>query len=85
MQVSQIVKQNLLIDSSTYNSLSPNMKDAVKDVFSFYEQAKGNIVEKIDDTDFQATNPGVWCWSVRDLINEEHFTDWKEYKGDEIV
>ena len=37
MQVSQIVKQNLLIDSNTYNSLSPNMKDAVKDVFSFYE------------------------------------------------
>ena len=48
MQVSQIVKQNLLIDSNTYNSLSPNMKDAVKDVFSFYEQAKGNIVERFE-------------------------------------
>ena len=48
MQVSQIVKQNLLIDSSTYNNLSPNMKDAVKDVFSFYENAKGNIVERFD-------------------------------------
>ena len=46
---------------------------------------KGNIVVKIDDTDFQATNPGVWCWSVRDLINEEHFTDWNEYGDDEIV
>ena len=46
---------------------------------------KGNIVVKIDDTDFRATNPGVWCWSVRDLINEDHFTDWKEYKGDEII
>ena len=46
---------------------------------------KGNIVVKIDDTDFEATNPGVWCWSVRDLINEDHFTDWREYKGDEIV
>ena len=48
MQVSQIVKQNLLIDSTTYNSLSPNMKDAVKDVFSFYEQAEGNIVERFE-------------------------------------
>ena len=48
MQVSQIVKQNLLIDSNSYNSLSPNMKDAVKDVFSFYEQAKGNIVERFE-------------------------------------
>ena len=48
MQVSQIVKQNLLIDSKTYSDLSPNMKDAVKDVFSFYENAKGTIVEKFD-------------------------------------
>ena len=49
MQVSQIVKQNLLIDSNTYNSLSPNMKDAVKDVFKFVEQGKGNVVEKFDE------------------------------------
>ena len=49
MQVSQIVKQNLLIDSSTYNNLSPNMKDAVKDVFKFVEEGKGNIVEKFDE------------------------------------
>ena len=48
MQVSQIVKQNLLVDSHTYNSLSPNMKDAVKDVFSFYENAKGTIVERFE-------------------------------------
>ena len=48
MQVSQIVKQNLFIDSQTYNSLSPNMKDAVKDVFSFYNEAKGNIVERFE-------------------------------------
>ena len=49
------------------------------------KKMKGNIVIKIDDADFKATNPGVWCWSVRDLINEDHFTDWREYKGDEIV
>ena len=48
MQVSQIIKQNLLIDSNTYNGLSPNMKDAVKDVFSFYENAKGTIVERFE-------------------------------------
>ena len=48
MQVSQIVKQNLLIDSKAYNSLSPNMKDAVKDVFSFYENAKGTIIERFE-------------------------------------
>jgi TRAP-type C4-dicarboxylate transport system substrate-binding protein len=48
MQVSRIVKENLLIDSKSYNSLSPIMKDAVKDVFSFYEEAKGNIVERFE-------------------------------------
>ena len=48
MQVSQIVKQNLLIDSNSYNNLSPNMKDAVKDVFTFFEDAKGNIVERFE-------------------------------------
>jgi len=48
MQVSRIVKENLLIDSQAYNSLSPNMKDAVKDVFSFCKEAKGNIVERFE-------------------------------------
>ena len=49
MQVSQIVKQNLLIDSNTYNSLSPNMKDAVKDVFKLLDNKVGNIVERFDN------------------------------------
>ena len=48
MQVSRIIKENLFIDSKTYGDLSPNMKDAVKDVFSFYNEAKGNIVERFE-------------------------------------
>ena len=49
MQVSRIIKENLFIDSKTYSNLSPNMKDAVKDVFKFVEQGKGNVVEKFDE------------------------------------
>ena len=49
MQVSRIIKENLFIDSKTYSDLSPNMKDAVKDVFKFVEKGKGNIVEKFDE------------------------------------
>ena len=49
MQVSRIIKENLFIDSKTYSDLSPNMKDAVKDVFKFVEQGKGNVVEKLDE------------------------------------
>jgi len=48
MQESHIVNPNNFIDSKPYNSLSPNMKDAVKDVFSFYNEAKGNIVERFE-------------------------------------
>ena len=46
---------------------------------------KGNVVIKIDDADFRATNPGVWCWSVRDMIDEKHFTDWSEYREDKVI
>jgi len=46
---------------------------------------KGNVVIKLDDADFRATNPGVWCWSVRDMIDEKHFTDWSEYGADKIL
>ena len=46
---------------------------------------QGNVIIKIDDKDFRATNPGVWCWSVRDMIDETHFTDWSQYKDDEII
>ena len=48
MQVSRIIKENLFIDSKTYSDLSPSMKDAIKDVFSFYENAKGSLVERFD-------------------------------------
>ena len=49
MQVSRIIKENLFIDSKSYSDLSPSMKDAVKDVFKFVEQGKGNVVEKFDE------------------------------------
>ena len=49
MLVSRIVKKNLLIDSNTYNDLSPNMKDAVKDVFKLLDNKVGNIVERFDN------------------------------------
>lgn len=46
---------------------------------------KGNVVIKIDDKDFKATNPGVWCWSVRDLIKKKHFTPWDKYGADKTL
>ena len=49
------------------------------------KKMKGNIVIKIDDADFRATNPGVWCWTVNDMIDKKHFTHWEEYGKDKIV
>lgn len=40
---------------------------------------------KIDDRNFQATNPGVWCHSLHDLQKREVFTDWSKYTQDEVI
>jgi len=41
-----------------------------------------NTMIKIDDTDFQESNPGVWCHSLHDLMSRDKFTDWREYAND---
>jgi hypothetical protein len=43
-----------------------------------------NTMLKIDDRDFAATNPGVWCHRLHTLMNPESFTDWREYKKDQV-
>jgi len=44
-----------------------------------------NATLKIDDKDFQATNPGVWCHSLHDLQDRTRFTEWAHYTKDETV
>ena len=44
-----------------------------------------NTMLKIDDKDFKATNPGVWSHSLHTLMDRTKFTDWAQYKNDEIV
>lgn len=44
-----------------------------------------NTTIKIDDKDFGATNPGVWCHSLHDLQKREVFTDWSKYTKDEVI
>jgi hypothetical protein len=41
-----------------------------------------NTMLKIDDTDFKASNPGVWCHRLHDLQDHKVFTPWTKYKGD---
>jgi hypothetical protein len=42
-----------------------------------------NTMLKIDDKDFAATNPGVWCHSLHSLMSRRTFTSWDDYKQDQ--
>jgi hypothetical protein len=49
----------------------------------YVRQLNVNAVIKIDDRDFAATNPGVWCHPVCDLTHSRAFTHWKQYSQDQ--
>lgn len=51
----------------------------------YIKQLNYNATLKIDDKDFKATNPGVWCHNVHDLMCRKTFTDWSKYTKDEII
>lgn len=51
----------------------------------YVRQLGYNAVLKLDDTDFQHSNPGVWCHNLHDLQNRDHFTDWSRYTKDTII
>lgn len=44
-----------------------------------------NLTVKIDDIDFAATNPGVWCLHHHEITDSNRFTDWQEYSTDEVL
>lgn len=44
-----------------------------------------NTMLKIDDKDFNATNPGVWTHSLHKLMDRKVFTDWTKYSEDVVL
>ena len=44
-----------------------------------------NLTVKIDDVDFNSTNPGVWCLHHHEVTDSNRFTGWEEYSTDEVV
>jgi hypothetical protein len=44
-----------------------------------------NTMLKIDDKDFDATNPGVWCHSLHSLMSRRTFTSWDDYREDSVI
>ena len=64
-----------------YNNFIPMI--SVK--LPYIQQLGYNATIKLDDKDFAATNPGVWCHSLHALQDRNKFTDWSKYTKDEIV
>lgn len=51
----------------------------------YIEQSNYNTVIKIDDKGYDASNPGVWCHQLHDLMDRNKFTPWHRYEDDEPV
>jgi len=49
------------------------------------ENLNYNACIKLDDTDFNATNPGVWVQPVHSLKDQSVYTDWSKYKNDKEI
>ena len=44
-----------------------------------------NLCIKVDDVDFNKTNPGVWTMTMDHFKQSSGFTSWNEYKQDEPI
>lgn len=61
-----------------YNNFIPQIRVSIP----YVKLWNYNTMIKIDDKDFNATNPGVWCHSLHSLKTRETFTDWSQYQED---
>ena len=51
----------------------------------YLQQLGYNATIKLDDKDFEASNPGVWCHTLHSLTTRETFTNWDQYSKDEVL
>jgi hypothetical protein len=51
----------------------------------YLTQFNYNATLKLDDKDFEASNPGVWTHRLHTLLDTKVFTDWDQYKEDVIA
>tara|TARA_R110000803_G_scaffold155298_2_gene219991 strand:- start:76 stop:588 length:513 start_codon:yes stop_codon:yes gene_type:complete len=51
----------------------------------YLDQLGYNACIKLDDKDFDSTNPGVWVHPLRNLTTSEQFTCWDSYTKDELL
>ena len=61
-----------------YDNFIPQLRVPIP----YIKQFGYNAMLKIDDKDFKASNPGVWCHRIHDLMDPEKFTSWDKYSLD---
>lgn len=66
---------------NSYNNFIPQIRVPIP----YIKLWNYNTMLKIDDKDFNATNPGVWSHSLHKLMDREQFASWDQYKGDKIL
>ena len=74
-------KEKWLASLSQFDNFIPQISLKIPNLTKY----NNNATIKIDDTDFRATNDGVWCHSLDTLKTLETFTDWAQYTKDEII
>ena len=73
--------QKWLAEFGKYENFIPQISVKIPNLTQLGE----NATIKIDDIDFSATNPGVWCHNVSTLTKADSYTDWSEYAKDEVI
>lgn len=66
---------------SEYNNFIPQIRVPIP----YIKLWNYNTMLKIDDKDFNATNPGVWTHSLHKLMDRDCFTDWQQYSNDKVI
>jgi hypothetical protein len=75
------ISLDLLTMLCGYNRFIPQISAKLP----YIENLNYNTCIKIDDKDFDATNPGVWIHHLHDLKDRSKFTDWSQYESDKGI
>ena len=51
----------------------------------YLQQLNYNATIKIDDKDFKASNHGVWCMPLHELLKKDYYTNWTLYSKDKVI
>jgi len=70
--------EDLIVGLCCFNNFIPMISVKIP----YITNLNYNACVKVDDRDFNATNPGVWVHHVHDLMDRKKFTNWTEYTKD---